>query len=262
MSADVLYSVAENGLATITMNRPSSHNAFNNEVIQLLQDAFARAANDNSVRALLLQAAGSSFCSGGDMNWMKAMAAYSYEDNLADSRKIAAMLHCLNTLPMPTIARVQGAAYGGGVGLVACCDIAIASSNAKFCLSEVKVGMIPATISPYVIAAIGQRASRRYFTTAEVISAEKALDLSLISECCATDEDADQCIAALIKGLLKNGPRAVCEAKKLVLDLSNRPIDAELIEESSRRIALTRDSSEGKEGLSAFLEKRKPNWIQ
>jgi methylglutaconyl-CoA hydratase len=262
MNADILYSVAENGLATVTMNRPNTHNAFNNEVIQLLQDAFARAVNDKPVRALLLQAKGSSFCAGGDMNWMKQMAGYSYEENLADSKKIAAMLNKLNTLPMPTIARVQGAAYGGGVGLVACCDIAVATTNANFCLSEVKVGMIPATISPYVIAAIGQRASRRYFTTAEVISAEKALGLGLISECCATEEDADHAIAALIKALLKNGPRAVSEAKKLVLDLSNRPIDAELIEESSRRIALTRDSSEGKEGLSAFLEKRKPNWIQ
>ena len=262
MSADVLYAVAENGLATVTMNRPSSHNAFNNEVIQLLQDAFARAANDKSVRALLLQAEGSSFCSGGDMNWMTQMAGYSYEENLADSKKIAAMLNSLNTLAIPTIARVQGAAYGGGVGLVACCDIAVASINAKFCLSEVKVGMIPATISPYVIAAIGQRAARRYFTTAELISAPKALELGLISEFRTSDAETDQVIAGLVKALLKNGPRAVTEAKKLVLDLSNRPIDAELIAESSRRIALTRDSSEGKEGLSAFLEKRKPNWIQ
>lgn len=262
MSADVLYNVADNGLATITMNRPITHNAFNNEVIQQLQDAFSRVAANKTVRALLLQAEGSSFCAGGDMNWMKQMANYSYEENLADSRKIAAMLHKLNTLPVPTIARVQGAAYGGGVGLVACCDMAVASSNAKFCLSEVKVGMIPATISPYVIAAIGQRAARRYFTTAEVISAPKALELGLISEFRTSDAEADQVIAGLVKALLKNGPRAVGEAKRLALELSNRPIDAELIEESSRRIALTRDSSEGKEGLSAFLEKRKPNWIQ
>jgi methylglutaconyl-CoA hydratase len=174
---------------------------------------------------------------------------------------LAEMLRTLNFLPKPTIARVQGAAYGGGVGLVACCDIAVASADAVFCLSEVKVGLIPATISPYVVRAIGQRASRRYFTTAELITAEKAHALGLISELVASDE-LDSCIAATTKQLLRNGPRSIGEAKRLVLDVADGEIDADMIADTSQRIAEIRGSEEGREGLSAFLEKRKPNWIK
>jgi methylglutaconyl-CoA hydratase len=171
------------------------------------------------------------------------------------------MLRTLNFLPKPTIARVQGAAYGGGVGLVACCDIAVASTESAFCLSEVKVGLIPATIGPYVVRAIGQRAARRYFTTAELISAKSAHELGLVSEL-VEREELDARIANLVKNLLRNGPNAMAEAKRLVLDIADREIDAAMIADTSERIAQTRGSDEGREGLSAFLEKRRPNWIQ
>lgn len=258
---NVTYQVDSNGLATVTLNRPEVHNAFNDEVVATLHEYFARAGQDPSVRALLLRGAGKSFCAGGDMNWMKRMATYTFEENLQDSRGIAAMLRTLNELPKPSIALVHGAAYGGGVGLAACCDITVATPKAAFCLSEVKVGMIPATISPYVVRAIGQQAARRYFTTAEVINAERAFKLGLASEVCENEEQALEFIDKLVKGIVRNGPAAIANAKRLAFDLSDRPLSDELIEESSLRIAQTRDSDEGREGLSAFLEKRSPNWI-
>ena len=178
MSDSVIqYDVSEGGIATITLNRPDIHNAFDDTVVAALTAAFKQAGDDPAVRVVVLASTGKSFCAGGDLNWMRRMATYTFEENLRDSNLLAEMLRTLNYLPKPTIARVQGAAYGGGVGLVACCDMAVASPEAAFCLSEVKVGMIPATIAPYVVRAIGQRASRRYFTTAELISADKALSL-------------------------------------------------------------------------------------
>ena len=257
----IQYQLDERGVATITLNRPDIHNAFDDTVIAALTNAFTHAANDPAVRVVVLAANGKSFCAGGDLNWMRRMAGYNYDENLQDSNALADMLRTLNFLPKPTIARVQGAAYGGGVGLVACCDIAVASSNSAFCLSEVKVGLIPATISPYVVQAIGQRAARRYFTTAELISANTAHVLGLVSEL-VEPKELEAHVANIVTNLLRNGPNAIAEAKRLVLDIAGREIDAAMIADTSERIAQTRGSDEGREGLSAFLEKRKPNGIQ
>ncbi len=256
MSEAINYTVDARGVATVTLNRPEIHNAFDDTVVAALSEAFAQAAQDQAVRApglhrQKLPAA----------NWMRRMAQYGHEDNLRDSNLLAEMLRRLNTLPKLTLARVQGAAFGGGVGLVSCCDVAVAAPEAAFCLSEVKVGMIPATISPYVINAIGERAARRYFTTAELISADKAWELGLVAEVCEA-EQLDETIDGILKALLRNGPRGVGEAKRLVLDYANQAITPELIADSSQRIAETRGSAEGQEGLTAFLEKRKPNWIR
>ena len=261
VDAPIQYAVDARGVATVTLIRPEIHNAFDDTVVAALSEAFAAAAQDSSVRALILASTGKSFCAGGDLNWMRRMAQYGYEENLRDSELLAEMLRRLNTLPKLSIARVQGAAFGGGVGLVSCCDIAVASPAAAFCLSEVKVGMIPATISPYVINAIGERASRRYFTTAELIDAAKARELGLVTELVDSEEQLDDGIELILKSLLRNGPRGVAEAKRLIIDYANCEITPELIADSSKRIAETRGSAEGQEGLTAFLEKRKPNWI-
>lgn len=257
----IQYQLQSNGVATITLDRPDIHNAFDDTIIAALTSAFRQAGEDPAVRILVLAANGKSFCAGGDLNWMRRMAGYNYEENLRDANALAEMLRTLNYLPKPTIARVQGPAYGGGVGLVACCDMAVATPESVFCLSEVKVGLMPATIGPYVVRAIGQRAARRYFTTAEVISADTAFKLGLVSELVESDE-LDTSVEKLIKSLLRNGPQAVAEAKRLVLDVADGEINAEMIADTSQRIAHTRGSAEGKEGLTAFLEKRKPSWIQ
>jgi methylglutaconyl-CoA hydratase len=247
------------GIATLTLNRADKHNAFDDELIKHLTTLFEQLAVDDAVRVVLLTATGKSFSAGADLNWMKRMATYSKQENLADATALATMLRTLNELPKPTIARVQGAAFGGGVGLISCCDIAVASERASFCLSEVKLGLVPATISPYVIAAIGERAARRYFTTAERFSAATALRIGLISE--QVKEDAlDAEIEQIINTLLANGPKAITIAKQLVADVTNRPIDDAMIVKTSELIASVRSSDEAKEGLSAFLSKRKANW--
>lgn len=247
------------GVATVTMNRPEKHNAFDDGVIAELTRAFEAVAANPEVRLMVLAAEGKSFSAGADLGWMKRMAGYSYEDNLRDANGLAQMLKALDSLPLPTIARVQGAAFGGAVGLVSCCDIAIASPRASFCLSEVKIGLIPATISPYVVAAMGQRAARRYSLSAERFSAETAARLGLISEVVA-EEGLDTAVNAMIETLLGNSPAAMTAAKQLIADVSNRPLDDALISDTSARIARTRVSEEGQEGLGAFLEKRPPAW--
>ncbi len=247
------------GLATVTLNRPEKHNAFDDEIIQQLTDAFNNVEQDDAVRVIVLAAEGKNFSAGADLAWMQAMASYSYEQNLADARKLALMLKTLNNLTKPTIARVQGAAFGGAVGLVSCCDMAVGSDDASFSLSEVKIGLIPATISPYVITAMGARAARRYFLTAERFSAETALKHGLLSEVCARDK-LTECTDLLVDALMANSPQAVRQAKQLVHDVSNADLDDALIEDTSVRIAKIRTSSEGQEGLKAFLEKRSPNW--
>ena len=186
----------ERGVATLTLNRPERHNAFDDAVIAELDAALAEVSADDSVRLLVLASEGKSFSAGADLAWMQRMAGYGEAENLADAGALAEMLRKLNDLPQPTIARVQGAAYGGAVGLVSCCDLAVGSSKARFCLSEVKIGLIPATISPYVIAAIGQRAARRYFMTAETIDAETAQALGLLSEVVGVD-DLDSAVESL-----------------------------------------------------------------
>jgi methylglutaconyl-CoA hydratase len=210
---------------------------------------------------MVLGSEGKSFSAGADLEWMKRMASYSYDENLRDASALALMLKTLNEIPQPTIARVQGAAFGGAVGLVSCCDMAVAASAASFSLSEVKIGLVPATISPYVIAAIGQRAARRYFVTAERFDAHRALQLGLVNEV-VDAEQLDQEIDRLINTLLANGPEAVTGAKQLVFDVAGKPIDQQLIDATCETIAAIRVSEQGQEGLQAFLEKRKPQWIK
>ncbi|MFK7976748.1 MAG: enoyl-CoA hydratase/isomerase family protein [Halioglobus sp.] len=261
MDQRVLTSIDTQGIATVTLNAAQKHNAFDDEVIAALRETFIALARNEKVRVVILAANGKSFSAGADLNWMKRMAQYDLARNEDDARALAEMLQILYSLPMPTIARVQGAAFGGGVGLVACCDIAIATDNAAFCLSEVKLGLIPATISPYVIKAMGERAAKRYFMTAERFDAGKALSLGLVSEIVPA-EKLDTSIAALCHTLCGCGPTAVRAAKLLATEVGNKPIDNSLLEDTSKRIAAIRVSAEGQEGLAAFLNKRKPNWIQ
>lgn len=247
------------GVATVRLDRPQKHNAFDDGVIAELRAAFDAIAGNDKVRVVVLAAAGKSFSAGGDLGWMKRMAAYDYEDNLADARLLAGMLEALNKLPQPTIARIQGAAYGGAVGLVSCCDMAVASERASFALSEVRIGLVPATISPYVIRAIGERAARRYFTTGERFTADTAQRLGLVSEV-VDDEGLDTALEHLVHALLQNGPLAVRQAKQLVHDVAGHPITPALVEGTCELIARIRTSEEGQEGLGAFLEKRAANW--
>ncbi|MGH1541946.1 MAG: enoyl-CoA hydratase/isomerase family protein [Arenicella sp.] len=250
--------VNDNKVITVTLNRPEKHNAFDSYIIAELTNIFKHASQSN-YRALVLSSTGKSFSAGADLQWMKQMVNYNHTENLADANALALMLKTLNTLPMPTIARVQGAVFGGAVGLVSCCDMAIASDDARFCLSEVKIGLIPATISPYVIAAIGQRASRRYFLSAEVFSAETASDLGLIASV-VTNDELDAEIERWITQVLQNSPAAITLAKELIFDVDNAPLNDELIADTSQRIAAIRVSTEGQEGLNAFLEKRPAKW--
>lgn len=257
----VLLDIDQRGVATVTLNRPEIHNAFDAQLISALSETFVQLAKNDKVRVVILAAIGKSFSAGADLNWMQAMANYSYEENLADAKALAAMLASLNNLNKPTIARVQGAAFGGAVGLIACCDMAIGSKLSKFCLSEVKIGLVPATISPYVIDAIGARAARRYFATAEVFSARRARRLGLLSEA-VTEEELDSTIAALIDHILRNSPKAVSAAKQLIFNIQNRVVDPELIHMTCEQIAHIRVSTEGQEGLQAFLHKRPASWIK
>jgi len=213
-----------------------------------------------ALRVIVLAANGKSFSAGADLNWMRRMAGYTAEENYRDALALTALMRTLNDLRKPTIARVQGAAFGGGVGLVACCDIAIAADAAKFSLSEVRLGLIPAAISPYVIAAIGARAARRYFLTGERFDAQEAFRLGLVHEVCSGDA-LDARVEALVTALLECGPGAVLAAKDLVSAVAHRPIDRALNDDTARRIATIRASEEGKEGVAAFLEKRKPRWV-
>lgn len=256
----VITEIDSRGVARVTMNRPEKHNAFDDGVIAELREAFDSLASRDDVRVVVLASEGKNFSAGADLGWMKRMAQYDYADNHRDAQLLAGMLKALYDLPQPTIARVQGAAFGGAVGLVSCCDMAVAGTRASFCLSEVKIGLIPATISPYVIRAIGERASRRYFTTAERFSAQQAQQLGLVSET-ADEDELEAALEGLVSTLLQNGPAAVRASKKLVADLAGQDISAELIEDTCGRIARLRVSEEGQEGLGAFLNKRKPSWL-
>jgi methylglutaconyl-CoA hydratase len=258
-TARLLTSIDARGVATLTLNRPEIHNAFDDTLIAELTGALQRLDEDPQVRVVVLTAAGKNFSAGADLNWMRRMADYSSDENLADARALAALLQTLDRLSKPTVALVQGAVYGGGVGLVASCDITIGATRAKFCLSEVKLGLVPAVVSPYVVAALGPRAARRYFLTAEVFDAAEALRLGLLHEVVAEAELAPRG-AALCDLLLGNGPQAMAAAKELVAAVAGRPIDAVLIADTAERIARIRAGAEGKEGLNAFLEKRQPAW--
>ncbi len=247
------------GVARVTLARPQKHNAFDADLIAGLTDAFSALAKSPAVRAVVLESDGASFSAGADLDWMREQANYDEARNLADARRLAQLMRALDRLPKPTIARVQGPAYGGGVGLVACCDIAIASSDAVFSLTEVKLGLIPSVISPYVIAAIGPRVARRLFLTAERFDAAEARRIGLVHEVVAAAE-LDTRVEEIVALLLANGPEAMAAAKDLVFAVAGRPVDDELVEDTARRIAQRRASAEGKEGIGAFLEKRKPAW--
>ncbi len=255
----VLFSVDLKGVATVTLNNPDKHNAFDDIIIARLTEIFNEIASRDDIQVMVLASTGKSFSAGADLGWMKRMAAYSYEDNLKDANALANMLKVLNFLPQPTIAKIQGAAFGGAVGLASCCDIVIAANKASFCLSEVKLGLIPATISPYVVNAIGLKASRRYFITAERFFAETAKQLGLVDEIVKLTE-LDSEVDKMITTLLANGPQAVRHAKKLALDVAYQNIDDELLKDTSERIARLRVSDEGQEGLGSFFEKRSPDW--
>jgi methylglutaconyl-CoA hydratase len=248
-------------VATVTLNRPDIHNAFDEMLIARLTAAFVSLDDDPDVRVVVVAGAGKSFCAGADLNWMKRMASFSAADNLADANTLASMLRALHALSKPTIARVSGAAYGGGVGLVAACDIAVGVPEATFALSEAKLGLIPATIGPYVIEAIGARQARRYFLTAERFNATEALRIGLLHEVVAMPQ-IDARIEALIAALKTAGPAAQLECKALIRGVAHRPIDEDVIAGTAEHIAAVRASPEGKEGVAAFLAKRAPAWLE
>jgi methylglutaconyl-CoA hydratase len=254
-----LEETGENGVARITLTRVHVHNAFNELVVAELTRSLAGLESDRRVRAVVLAAQGDSFSAGADLNWMKRMAGHSKAENLEDARQLAQLMRGLNELAKPTLALVQGPAFGGGVGLVACCDIAIAAESASFCLSETRLGLIPAVISPYVIAAMGERAARRYFLSAERFTAAEAQRFGLVHEVVA-DEQLEARGERLIKALLAGGPGAQAAAKELIFAVSRRPLDDALVEDTARRIAELRVGREGQEGIAAFLGKRKPDW--
>jgi methylglutaconyl-CoA hydratase len=247
------------GIARVALNRPDVHNAFDEALIAELTQVVRTIDADAGIRVLVLEGRGKSFCAGADLNWMKKMAAYSHAENLADANALTTMLSALHNMSKPTLARVHGAAYGGGVGLVACCDIAIGTPQATFALSETRLGLIPAAISPYVVEAIGARAARRYFLSAERFGAEVATSLGLLHEV-VPEPDLDAAIERIVAALLDAGPQAQSEAKLLIRAVAHRPIDQGVIGDTAKRIARVRATPEGKEGVAAFLAKRKPAW--
>ena len=247
------------GVARITLDRVARHNAFDDGLIARLSDALETLAAAPHVRAVILAAAGKSFCAGADLDWMQRTAGYSRAENIADAGRLARLMALLDRLPKPTVALVQGAAYGGGVGLVAACDIAVAAQGARFCLSEVRLGLIPAVISPYVVAAIGARAARRYFLTAEPFDAAEARRIGLVHEV-VPGADLEAAGGRMVASLLANGPDAVAAAKRLIADVAGRPRDDALIEDTAQRIAEIRGGDEAREGMAAFLDKRPPRW--
>lgn len=248
------------GVAVVALNRPDLHNAFNETLIAEFTEVLNVLDVDDAVRAVVLAGNGKSFCAGADLNWMKKMAGYGPAENLADAQALALMLRTLNGLSKPTVARVQGAAFGGGVGLTACCDIAIAAIEATFSLSESRLGLIPATISPYVIEAIGARKARRYFLTGERFDAAEAFRIGLVHDIVPI-ADLDERVNEILGALMLAGPRAQLECKALIRGVAHRPIDAEVIAGTAEHIAAVRSSPEGKEGVAAFLEKRSATWV-
>ena len=247
------------GVARVTLNRPELRNAFDDALIAGLTKAFLEIERDASVRVMVLAGNGPAFCAGADLNWMKRMAGYGYDENLADAKALAGMLAALDRLPKPTIARVHGPVFAGGTGLVAACDIAVGTPEAKFCLSEAKLGLSPATISPYVMRAMGERSARRYFLTAEVFDAEEALRVGMLSSLVPASA-LDSAVDELAKHLLAGGPEAHAKIKALIRAVAGRRPDDARVAETAKQIAEIRGSPEGREGIAAFLEKRKPLW--
>ena len=247
-------------VARVWLNRPDVRNAFNDGVIAELAQAFAALGADETLRAIVLGGHGKAFCAGADLAWMKQMAGYDWEQNRADAGALADMLWTIHNCPVPVVARIHGDCYAGGVGLAAVCDIRVAACGVTFCLSEARLGLLPATIGPYVIRAIGESASRRYFATAERFGAAEAHRIGLVNEAVAADA-LDASVDAIVAALVANGPHAVRACKRLVLDLAGAPIGDELRADTARRIADIRASHEGREGVRSFLEKRPASWL-
>lgn len=248
------------GIATITLNRPELHNAFNEAMIQELREAFATFGKNSPVRAVILRAEGKSFCAGADLNWMKKMVDYTFEQNVEDAHALASMLRAIHDCPKPVIARVHGAAYGGGVGLLAACDMAFATESASLCLSEVKLGLIPAVISPLVLKKIGSTHAQRYFLTAERFNAVEAHRMGLITEVLSDEQALDRKIDDILRAICANGPEAVTQSKILIEQVCHMDWER-AVDITTKMIADRRTSPEGQEGMKAFLEKRSPAWV-
>lgn len=250
----------EGPISHVWLNRPTLRNAFDAATIAELTHTFTELAVRPGLRVVVLGAHGKAFCAGADLNWMRAMAGYSWDENRADAQKLADMLWTLDQCPVPVVGRVHGDCYAGGMGLASVCDVLLACDNVTFCLSEARLGLLPATIGPYVVRAMGEQASRRYFTTAERFSAAQAQAMGFVHELCAP-EKLDARVANVVSALVDNGPAAVRACKRLVRDVAARPLDDVLRAETARRIADIRASDEGREGVQSFLNKRKPNWL-
>jgi methylglutaconyl-CoA hydratase len=246
-------------VAQVWLNRPEVRNAFNDQVITELTETFQQLPADTALRAVVLGGRGKAFCAGADLTWMRAMADYTWEQNRADAQRLADMLYTIYSCPLPVIGRIQGDCYAGGVGLAAVCDVLVATARANFCLSEARLGLLPATIGPYVARALGEQASRRYFITAERFDALYAQQLGFVHEVC-TEEALDAKVDEIVALIVANGPAAVKACKQLVKDVAGRPITEALRAETARRIADTRASDEGREGVQSFLNGRAPNW--
>jgi methylglutaconyl-CoA hydratase len=249
----------EGRVAKVFLNRPEVRNAFNDGVITELAETFTRLGQDPGVRVIVLGGHGKAFCAGADLNWMKSMAGYGWEDNRADATRLAEMLWAIYSCPLPVVGRLHGDCYAGGMGLAACCDVLVAAEGMHFCLSEARLGLLPATISPYVMRAMGEQAARRYFITAERFSAAQARDMGFVHELVAPDA-LDAKVDEIVALLVANGPAAVKACKRLVQDFVGREITLDLRVETARRIADIRASDEGREGVQAFLNKREPAW--
>ena len=250
----------EGRVARITLDNPDKRNAFDDTIIASLTQAFENVGGDTGIRVVVLQAAGKHFSAGADLNWMRAMGQLDEQQNRDDALKLARLMQAIDQCPNPVIARVQGAAFGGALGLICAADMAVAADNARFCLSEVKLGIIPAVISPYVVRAIGARQANRYFMTAEVIPADRAQALGIAHEVVA-EAELDSAVGRLVEALLSGGPAAQIACRDLIARVSDGAIDEAMLEDTAARIARLRTSAEGQEGLSAFLEKRSPNWM-
>ena len=261
MKYKTLEILVRQSVGVIWMNRPEVRNAFNETMIAELTQAFQAADADKSIRAVVLAGHGPAFCAGADLNWMKKMSGYTLRENQADAMSLAAMLNTIYMMKKPTVARVHGPAFAGGMGLVAACDIAIAAQEAEFCLSEVKLGLTAATISPYVVAAMGERHARRYFLSAERFTAAEAFRIGLVHDL-ATMEELDASVNTLLGHLLAASPAAIAASKELIRAVARAPIEQKLIADTAARIAAARASADGKEGIRSFLEKRKPSWAE
>ena len=250
----------DDSIGILTLNKAERHNAFDELLIDEMTRGLLELEDDPRVRVVVLSSTGKNFCAGADLNWVRRAATASEQENLRDARELARLMSTLNEFSKPTVARVQGPAYGAGLGLIAACDIAVATYDTLFALTEVKLGLLPAVVCPYVVAAIGERYARRYMLSAERFSAAEAYRIGLVHEIVPGEEQLDEAIGEIIDNLLKNGPQAQAECKSLIRLVAGQPLDEAIGEETAQRITRVRSTAEGQEGLAAFLEKRKPGW--